>query len=69
MIDPDSQRAIASNGMPLFRLHYRSDDGGPLYGKDSRLLFTAPADGEYVVRIAAPPAAAASSASPYRPPL
>jgi hypothetical protein len=45
-------RTFPPNGMPLFRLHYRNDDGGPLYGKDSRLLFTAPADGEYVARIA-----------------
>lgn len=40
------------NGMPVFRLYYRNDDGGPLYGKDSHLSFTAPADGEYVVRVA-----------------
>lgn len=40
------------NGMPLFRLFYRNDDGGPLYGKDSRLRFEAPADGEYRVRLA-----------------
>ena len=39
------------NGLPLTRLYYRNDDGGALYGKDSRLDFTAPADGEYVVRI------------------
>jgi hypothetical protein len=30
---------------------YRNDDGGPGYGKDSRLHFTAPADGDYIVRI------------------
>jgi len=39
------------NGMPLFRLSYRNDDGGPLYGKDSRLRFEPPADGEYRVRL------------------
>jgi len=39
------------NGLPLIHLVYRNDDGGPGYGKDSRLRFTAPADGEYVVRI------------------
>lgn len=41
------------NGMPVFQLKYRNDDGGggSLYGKDSRLTFTAPADGEYTVRI------------------
>jgi hypothetical protein len=44
-------RTFPPNGMPVFRLYYRNDDGGPLYGKDSRLTFTAPADGEYVVRI------------------
>jgi hypothetical protein len=45
-------RQFPPNGMPVFRLHYRNDDGGPLYGKDSRVTFTAPADGEYVARIA-----------------
>jgi len=40
-----------ANGMPIFRLNYRNDDGGPGYGQDSRLLFTAPADGEFVVRV------------------
>ena len=39
------------NGMPVFRLDYRNDDGGPGYGKDARLFFTAPADGEYRVRL------------------
>jgi hypothetical protein len=42
---------FAPNGLPLVRLTYRNDDGGPGYGKDSRLRFTAPADGEYVVRL------------------
>ncbi len=40
------------NGMPVFRLNYRNDDGPPGYGKDSRLFFTAPYDGDFVVRIA-----------------
>lgn len=35
------------NGLPLVRLYYRNDDGGPGYSKDSLLHFTAPADGEY----------------------
>ncbi|WP_020474986.1 WD40 repeat domain-containing protein [Zavarzinella formosa] len=39
------------NGMPVFRLAYRNDDGGALYGKDSHITFDPPADGEYRVRI------------------
>jgi len=42
---------LPANGLPVVTLYYRNDDGGPLYGKDSRLNFTAPADGEYIVRI------------------
>ena len=42
---------LPPNGMPQVRLYYRNDDGGPMYGKDSRLAFTAPADGEYFVRL------------------
>lgn len=39
------------NGMPIFPIAYRNDDGGPGYGKDSRIFFDPPADGEYRVRI------------------
>ncbi len=39
------------NGLPLIHLTYRNDDGGPGYGKDSRLHFTAPADADYLVRL------------------
>lgn len=39
------------NGLPVMRLYYRNDDGGPAYGKDSLVDFTAPADGEYVLRL------------------
>lgn len=39
------------NGLPLTRLYYKNDDGGPAYGKDSRLDFTVPEDGDYIVRI------------------
>ena len=46
---PGSQ--FASNGLPVIHLPYRNDDGGPGYGKDSRLRFTAPADGEYIVKL------------------
>jgi hypothetical protein len=41
------------NGMPVFHLAYRNDDGGPpVHGTDSRLHFTAPATGDYIIRIA-----------------
>ena len=42
---------LTPNGLPLTRLTYRNDDGGPGYGKDSIVHFTAPADGDYLVRI------------------
>ncbi|MBN8731999.1 MAG: hypothetical protein J0L64_15770 [Acidobacteria bacterium] len=42
---------FSPNGLPLVRFHYANDDGGPGYGKDSLLHFTAPADGDYLVRI------------------
>jgi hypothetical protein len=44
-------KQFSPNGLPLVRLYYRNDDGGPAYGKDSMLDFTAPADGDYVVKI------------------
>ncbi len=40
------------NGYPVFTLYYKNDDGGPGYGRDSRIVFDPPADGEYKVRIA-----------------
>ncbi len=39
------------NGLPVVTLYYRNDDGGAGFGKDSRLVFDAPADGRYQVRI------------------
>ena len=42
---------LSPNGLPVAHLYYRNDDGGPGYGKDSLIHFTAPADGDYVVRI------------------
>ncbi|MEJ7608956.1 MAG: PPC domain-containing protein, partial [Bryobacteraceae bacterium] len=39
------------NGLPVIRLYARNDDGGPNYGKDSKLDFTVPADGDYYVRL------------------
>ncbi|MBP3960814.1 WD40 repeat domain-containing protein [Gemmata sp. G18] len=44
-------KTFPPNGLPLFPLAYRNDDGGPGYGKDSRLFFDAPQDGTYQVRV------------------
>jgi hypothetical protein len=42
---------FAPNGLPIVTLFYRNDDGGPGYGKDSRIFFDPPADGVYQVRV------------------
>ncbi len=43
---------LVPNGLPVFTLHYVNDDDGEReLGSDSRLMFTAPADGEYLVRV------------------
>ncbi len=42
---------FSPNGMPLTHLFYKNDDGGPLYGRDSYIEFTPPADGDYLVRL------------------
>jgi hypothetical protein len=39
-------------GVATTTLTYTNDDGGPTYGKDSRVTFDAPADGVYLVRVA-----------------
>jgi hypothetical protein len=40
------------NGLPQFIVYYENDDDGwRKLGADSRLLFTAPADGDYLVRV------------------
>lgn len=44
-------RTFPPNGMPVFALTYRNDDGGPGFGKDSALVFDVPADGSYQVRV------------------
>jgi hypothetical protein len=47
---PPGTRLIA-NGLPAFTLFYENDDDGERkLGTDSRVLFTAPADGDYLVR-------------------
>ncbi len=43
---------LVANGLPVFTLNFENDDDGSRNaGSDSRLLFTAPADGDYVVRV------------------
>ena len=42
---------LSPNGLPIAHLYYRNDDGGPGFGKDSLVHFTAPADGDYIARI------------------
>ncbi len=44
-------KVFPPNGFPTVQLNYRNDDGGPEYGKDSRLIFDPPADGTYLVRV------------------
>ncbi|HEV2350879.1 MAG TPA: hypothetical protein VG028_13650 [Terriglobia bacterium] len=39
------------NGLPVFHLTWRNDDGGPGFGADSRLDFVAPKDGDYLLRL------------------
>jgi len=44
--------ALVDNGLPVFPLYYVNDDDGEReLGTDSRLTFTAPQDGEYLIRV------------------
>jgi len=44
---------LADNGLPVFPVYYTNDDDGSRkFGHDSRLTFTAPADGVYLARVA-----------------
>src|SRR5207302_931475 len=43
---------LVSNGLPVFPLYYANDDDGERkLGADSKLFFTAPADGAYLIRV------------------
>jgi hypothetical protein len=49
ILPPDAE--APSNGLPVFHLTWRNDDGGPGYGPDSMLDFVAPADGDYFLHL------------------
>lgn len=49
ILPPDAE--FPSNGLPVFHLAWRNDDGGPGYGSDSMLDFLVPADGDYFVHL------------------
>jgi hypothetical protein len=49
ILPPDAE--FPSNGLPVFHLTWRNDDGGPGYGSDSTLDFLVPANGDYVVHL------------------
>ncbi len=43
---------VVPNGLPVFTLYYMNDDDGERkLGRDSKLVFTAPAKGAYFVRV------------------
>ena len=42
---------FSPNGLPVVPLFYQNDDGGPGYGKDSVVHFTAPVEGEYIAKL------------------
>ena len=44
---------LSDNGLPIFPIYYSNDDDASRkFGHDSRLMFTAPADGTYLARVA-----------------
>lgn len=49
ILAPDAE--VPSNGLPVFHLSWRNDDGGPGYGADSKLEFNSPADGDYYLHM------------------
>jgi hypothetical protein len=49
ILAPDAE--APSNGLPVFHLEWRNDDGGPGYGADSKLDFVAPAEGDYYLHL------------------
>lgn len=53
IVEPHPPRAqLIPNGLPVFTLYYENDDDSRRrMGADSRLTFTAPRDGNYLVRV------------------
>jgi hypothetical protein len=53
IVEPHAPGAtLIPNGLPEFTVYYENDDDGwRKLGADSRLVFTAPADGEYLVAV------------------
>jgi hypothetical protein len=49
ILPPDAK--FPSNGLPVFHLDWRNDDGGPGFGADSKLDFVVPADGDYFLHL------------------
>ena len=48
----DPAEKLIPNGLPTYTLYYENDDDGwRKLGTDSRIAFTAPADGDYLVRV------------------
>ncbi len=53
IVEPhESADTIVPNGLPVFPVYYENDDDSQRQlGKDSRLTFTAPRDGDYLARV------------------
>jgi hypothetical protein len=49
ILPPDAE--FPPNGLPVFHLTWRNDDGGPGFGPDSRLNFVAQQDGDYILHL------------------
>jgi hypothetical protein len=49
ILPPDAE--FPPNGLPVFHLTWRNDDGGPGYSADSRIDFVAPSDGQYILHL------------------
>ena len=53
IVEPLAEGAApTANGLPTFTIYYQNDDESRRrFGKDSKLTFTAPTDGDYLVRV------------------